>query len=104
VGIISALCSVRRYAPSLSYIRVLRHWTGFYDVSPDARPIIGEDSKVKGFIHCHGFSGHGFMLSPMVTKILTEFIADNKPSDFLESLSIERFKEKRIDKEVSVVG
>jgi len=96
--------TLTRYAPSLSYIRVLRHWTGFYDVSPDARPIIGEDSKVKGFIHCHGFSGHGFMLSPMVTKILTEYIADNKPSDFLESLSIERFKEKRIDKEVSVVG
>ena len=96
--------TLTRYAPSLSYIRVLRHWTGFYDVSPDARPIIGEDSKVKSFIHCHGFSGHGFMLSPMVTKILTEYIADNKPSDFLESLSIERFKEKRIDKEVSVVG
>ena len=96
--------TLTRYAPSLSYIRVLRHWTGFYDVSPDARPIIGEDLKVKGFIHCHGFSGHGFMLSPMVTKILTEYIADNKPSDFLESLSIERFKEKRIDKEVSVVG
>ncbi|HEC86433.1 MAG TPA: FAD-binding oxidoreductase [Thermoplasmatales archaeon] len=96
--------TLTRYAPSLSYIRVLRHWTGFYDVSPDARPIIGEDSKVKGFIHCHGFSGHGFMLSPMVTKILTEYIADNKPSDFLESLSIERFKEKRIEKEVSVVG
>ena len=96
--------TLTRYAPSLSYIRVLRHWTGFYDVSPDARPIIGEDLNVKGFIHCHGFSGHGFMLSPMVTKILTEYIADNKPSDFLESLSIERFKEKRIDKEVSVVG
>ncbi|HEC87554.1 MAG TPA: FAD-binding oxidoreductase [Thermoplasmatales archaeon] len=96
--------TLTRYAPSLSYIRVLRHWTGFYDVSPDARPIIGEDPNVKGFIHCHGFSGHGFMLSPMVTKILTEYIADNKPSDFLESLSIERFKEKRIDKEVSVVG
>ena len=96
--------TLTRYAPSLSYIRILRHWTGFYDVSPDARPIIGEDPRVKGFIHCHGFSGHGFMLSPMVTKILTEYIADNKPSDFLESLSIERFKEKRIDKEVSVVG
>ena len=96
--------TLTRYAPSLSYIRVLRHWTGFYDVSPDARPIIGEDPNVKGFIHCHGFSGHGFMLSPMVTKILTEYIADNKPSDFLESLSIERFKEKRIDREVSVVG
>ncbi|KAA0007870.1 MAG: FAD-binding oxidoreductase [Thermoplasmata archaeon] len=93
-----------RYAPPLGYLRVIRHWTGFYDVSPDARPIIGEDNKVKGFIHCHGFSGHGFMLSPMVTKLLTEYIADGKTSPFLEWLSLERFKGKTIQKEVSVVG
>ena len=93
-----------RYAPPLGYLRVIRHWTGFYDVSPDARPIIGEDDKVKGFIHCHGFSGHGFMLSPMVTKLLTEYIADGKTSPFLEWLSLERFKGKTIQKEVSVVG
>ena len=93
-----------RYAPPLGYLRVIRHWTGFYDVSPDARPIIGEDKKVKGFIHCHGFSGHGFMLSPMVTKLLTEYIADGKTSPFLEWLSLERFKGKTIQKEVSVVG
>ncbi|RLF38845.1 MAG: FAD-binding oxidoreductase [Thermoplasmata archaeon] len=93
-----------RYAPSLAHIRVLRHWTGFYDVSPDARPILGEDPKVKGFIHCHGFSGHGFMLSPAVTKILAEYIADGRKSEFLESLSIERFEKGEIKREVSVVG
>ncbi|HEC81121.1 MAG TPA: FAD-binding oxidoreductase, partial [Thermoplasmatales archaeon] len=93
-----------RYAPTLGYLRVIRHWTGFYDVSPDARPIIGEDIKIKGFIHCHGFSGHGFMLSPMVTKLLTEYITDGKTSFFLEQLNLERFKEKTIQKEISVVG
>ncbi|HEX16986.1 MAG TPA: FAD-binding oxidoreductase [Thermoplasmatales archaeon] len=96
--------TLTRYAPSLRCVKILRHWTGFYDVSPDARPIIGEDPKVKGFIHCHGFSGHGFMLSPMVTKILAEYIADGKDSDHLHSLSIERFKGKKIRREVSVVG
>ncbi len=96
--------TLTRYAPALKYIKILRHWTGFYDVSPDARPIIGEDPRVKGFIHCHGFSGHGFMLSPMVTKILAEYIADGKDSEFLHSLSIERFKGKKIKREASVVG
>lgn len=96
--------TLTRYAPRLKYVRILRHWTGFYDVSPDARPIIGEDPNVKGFIHCHGFSGHGFMLSPMVTKILSEYIADGKDSEYLHSLSIERFKDKKIKREVSVVG
>ncbi|HDO19193.1 MAG TPA: FAD-binding oxidoreductase [Thermoplasmatales archaeon] len=93
-----------RYAPCLRYVRVLRHWTGFYDVSPDARPIIGEDPQVKGFVHCHGFSGHGFMLSPMVTKIIADYIADGKESEFLDDLSIRRFEGKKIDREISVVG
>ena len=93
-----------RYAPVLKHVNMLRHWAGFYDITPDARPILGEVKKVKGFIQCHGFSGHGFMLSPMVTKILADFIVEDKTSDILESLNLERFKDKKIDREVSVVG
>jgi sarcosine oxidase subunit beta len=83
---------------------MLRHWTGFYDVTPDARPILGETKDLKGFIHCHGFSGHGFMLSPMVTKILCEYIFEGKTSEILESLSLTRFKDKKIEHELGVVG
>ncbi len=91
------------YAPLLKHVNILRHWTGFYDVTPDARPIIGK-SKIKGFIQCSGFSGHGFMLSPMVSKVLTDYISDGKTSEILENLNINRFKGKKIDHEMSVVG
>jgi len=93
-----------RYAPVLKHVNMLRHWTGFYDVTPDARPILGETEEVKGFIQCNGFSGHGFMLSPMVIKLLSDFIVDGKTSDILESLNLNRFKGKKIVKEISVVG
>jgi len=96
--------TLTRYAPVLKHVKILRHWTGFYDVTPDARPIIGETQNIKGFIQCNGFSGHGFMLSPMVTKILTDYIAKNKTSDILENLNLNRFKDKKIDHEQSVVG
>lgn len=96
--------TLTRYAPVLKHINVLRHWTGFYDVTPDSRPILGEDEKVSGFIHCHGFSGHGFMISPMVTKVLTDYIADGKVSPILEGLKLGRFKGKKLDYETSVVG
>ena len=96
--------TLTRYAPVLKHVNVLRHWTGFYDVTPDARPILGEVREVKGFIQCSGFSGHGFMISPMVSLLLTEFIAEQKISDVLESLSLDRFKGKNIEKELSVVG
>jgi sarcosine oxidase subunit beta len=88
----------------LKHVNLLRHWTGYYDVTADARPILGEVKEVKGFIQCNGFSGHGFMISPMVSKLLTGFIADGKTSDVLEALNLKRFKKNRIEKELSIVG
>jgi sarcosine oxidase subunit beta len=96
--------TLTRYAPILKHVNVIRQWTGYYDVTPDARPILGETDKLKGFIQCNGFSGHGFMLSPMVTKILTDYIVDGKYPKILESLNLDRFKDKTTVKEVSVVG
>jgi sarcosine oxidase subunit beta len=96
--------TLTRYAPILKNVNVIRQWTGYYDVTPDARPILGDTEKLKGFIQCNGFSGHGFMLSPMVTKLLTEFIVDGKYPEILGSLNLDRFKDKTTIKEVSVVG
>ncbi len=96
--------TLTRYAPILKHVNLLRHWTGFYDMTPDARPILGEVQAIKGFIQCNGFSGHGFMLSPMVSQLLTRLIAEGKTSEVLENLSLERFKGKNIEKELSVVG
>ncbi|HMA83751.1 MAG TPA: FAD-binding oxidoreductase [Candidatus Thermoplasmatota archaeon] len=96
--------TLTRYAPALRDINMLRHWTGYYDVTPDARPILGEDSKVRGFVHCHGFSGHGFMLSPMASNMLAEYIAHDKQSSVLKRLRLDRFEEEDIDLEQNVVG
>ncbi len=96
--------TLTRYAPVLKHVNMLRHWTGFYDVTPDSRPILGESTKINGFIECNGFSGHGFMLSPMVSKILCDYIAEGKISEILQDLSLERFKDKKIEHEMNVVG
>jgi sarcosine oxidase, subunit beta len=85
-------------------VNVIRQWTGYYDMSPDARPILGEVKGFKGFLQCSGFSGHGFMLSPRVTKLLTEYIVDGKTSDILHNLSLDRFTDKNIEREAYVVG
>ena len=96
--------TLTRYAPALRDINMLRHWTGYYDVTPDARPILGEDRKVSGFVHCHGFSGHGFMLSPMVSSILADYISTGKNSSILQKLTLDRFENEDIDLEQNVVG
>jgi len=96
--------TLTHYAPSLRHVKVIRQWTGYYDVTPDARPILGETKGIKGFIQCNGFSGHGFMLSPMVTKILSDYIIDGKTPPILEKLNLSRFDDKKIKREISVVG
>lgn len=95
--------TLTRYSPVLKHINVIRQWTGFYDVTPDARPILGE-VDVEGFIQCNGFSGHGFMLAPMVAQLLAELIVDGKTSLPIKNLLLERFKKMKIERERSVVG
>jgi sarcosine oxidase subunit beta len=96
--------TLTRYAPLLKHVNMLRHWTGFYDVTPDARPILGEVTEVKGFIQCNGFSGHGFMISPMVSQLLANLIVEDKTAEILEDLNLSRFQGKITEKELSVVG
>ena len=96
--------TLTRYAPTLKQVNMLRHWTGFYDVTPDARPILGEDEQIPGFVHCHGFSGHGFMLAPMVSRLISDHIIDKKTSSVLQRLSLKRFENPDLIQEQNVVG
>lgn len=96
--------TLTRYAPSLKHLKVLRQWTGFYDVTPDARPILGEVDGLDGFIQCNGFSGHGFMVSPIVAKLLAELIINGKTPIPIDSFNLRRFKEMKLEREKGVVG
>ncbi len=91
-----------KYAPPLKHVRILRQWTGFYDVTPDALPILGE-TDIEGFIQCNGFSGHGFMIAPMTAKLLAQLINGEKLDMDIERLNMSRF-EGEIVEEKSVVG
>jgi glycine/D-amino acid oxidase-like deaminating enzyme len=50
--------------PAAAGAPIVRAWAGFYDMTPDAHPIIGEVAD--GVFAACGFSGHGFMQSPAV--------------------------------------
>jgi sarcosine oxidase subunit beta len=55
-------------------------WTGVYDVTPDWNPILGPAPGLPGLIVAHGFSGHGFKLSPAVGRVLAQ-AALGQPTD-----------------------
>jgi len=95
--------TITRYIPAFKNLNVLRQWAGMYDVTPDARPILGK-TNVKNFFVVCGFSGHGFMVAPVTAKLMSELIIDGKSSIPIDSLSIDRFKKGIIRKEGAVVG
>ena len=58
--------------PGLAGLNVIRQWAGLYDMSPDRQPILGPVGGVNGLHVAAGFSGHGFMISPVVGRIVAE--------------------------------
>jgi sarcosine oxidase subunit beta len=73
-------------------VRVLRIWAGTYDMTPDAHPIIGPMPGVEGFFMAAGFSGHGFMMAPIVGKAMAETILGEPASVDITALQAERFR------------
>jgi sarcosine oxidase subunit beta len=78
-----------RYPPAAG-APIRRAWAGFYDMTPDAHPIIG--LVAPGLYAACGFSGHGFMQSPAVgDAVAAELLGDTPPFD-LSHYRLERFE------------
>ena len=93
-----------RIFPFLRNVRVIRQWSGCYNMSPDAQPIVGYSSDVDGFCYAVGFSGHGFMLAPAVGEALAEVILYGKSKHVdISHLRLERFEEGKTEIEGNVV-
>jgi sarcosine oxidase subunit beta len=77
--------------PLMSSLPVRRVITGYYDSTPDHRPILGGISGLDGLYLATGFSGHGFMLAPAVGEIIANLIAGLASDPLLQRFSIQRF-------------
>ncbi len=74
----------RRLVPALANARVVRHWGGSYENTPDLSPII-DRTPLAGFYAAAGMSGHGFMFGPAVGRSLAGIILDGAyPFDWSE--------------------
>ena len=89
--------------PLLKEVSMVRQWSGLYNMSPDSQPILGEHPQVGGFYMAIGFSGHGFMLAPIVSRLIAELILKGRTSIPIDKLDIERFERGELIIEPSVV-
>ena len=75
--------------PRAMHAPLVRAWAGFYDMTPDAHPIIGHVAD--GVYAACGFSGHGFMQAPAVgAAVAAELVGAPPPFD-LDPYRLERF-------------
>jgi sarcosine oxidase, subunit beta len=80
-----------RRLPKLENAEVMRGVTGIYDMTPDARPLLGEIPGLGGLHICAGFSGMGFKISPAIGIVMSELLLDGQA----KSVDISSFRPSR---------
>jgi len=78
-----------RLVPRLRGVKVLRQWSGSYEMSPDGNPVCGP-TPVEGFYVSGGMSGHGFMFGPAVARLMAELIDCGEPHLALDQFALDR--------------
>lgn len=103
--------ALTRACPILRPVKVLRQWAGCYDLTPDANPIVGAVDEIEHFYQASGFMGHGFMMAPIMGKLLAEAIVDPKPRPpgpeavaLFERWNLRRFRTGNLLSEAMIIG
>lgn len=77
--------------PQLKNVHIVRSWAGIEAFMPDNLPVICHSSTSANAYHAFGFSAHGFQLSPIVGKILSQLILDDQTEFPVKPFNIKRF-------------
>jgi sarcosine oxidase subunit beta len=86
--------------PRLKAARIMKGWAGLYAMTPDGHAIVGSAPELEGFVCASGMSGHGFMHSPVVGRVVAELITHGKATSLdIAPLSLKRFYEGRLNEE-----
>ncbi len=83
--------TVISFFPQLKQVRIVRAWAGIEGFMPDNIPVLGQSQTHQNAYHAFGFSAHGFQLSPVIGKIMSQLILDGQAELPIEPFNINRF-------------
>lgn len=78
-----------RLIPRLANTKIIRQWSGSYEMTPDGNPIL-DRSDVDGFWIVGGMCGHGFMLAPEIGWLAAEYISEGRTAYAIDALRLSR--------------
>ena len=84
---------IRRLAPGLAPMQIIRVWSGIEGYTDDYLPVMGPSARVPGLFHAFGFSGSGFQIGPGVGETMAELIATGATDIPLAPYDVRRFEE-----------
>lgn len=96
--------SLTRAMPILGNIKVLRQWSGCYDITPDGNPLVGAVDEMDGLILTSGFMGHGFMMAPIMGQLLARHLLFDEERELFERWNLRRYREGKLLSETMILG
>lgn len=85
-----------RRVPCLANVPIEECWSGWYEMSPDGRALLGTRTYENLFF-ATGCSGHGVMHAPALGQLAAEWIVDGRTSIDVTSLRADRFDDRAGD-------
>lgn len=83
--------------PQVEELGVRSVFKGWPTFTPDGRFILGESSRVPGFVMAGGCNAHGVSGSAGIGRHVVEALLEAQPSAYVQSLSPDRFSDGRWD-------
>jgi methylglutamate dehydrogenase subunit A len=77
--------------PAMSRLRLLRHWAGIQDMTPDGSPFIGR-TQFRGLYLNAGWCYQGFKATPATGWCLAHTIAHDDEHPLIRHLALDRFE------------
>ena len=77
--------------PSLREASVESAWAGLRPMTPDARPVIGQDPDLPSVFYACGHGKNGILLAPITAECVASLVAGSPPPVDISSFDIQRF-------------
>jgi sarcosine oxidase subunit beta len=100
---IDTLAAVCELFPQVARLRMLRHWGGIVDVTPDRSPIIGLTPIPGLYVNC-GWGTGGFKATPGSGHVFAHTMATGIPHPIAAPFTIDRFATGRLIDEAAAAA
>lgn len=91
------------YVPAIAKVKLLRHWAGIVDVTPDSSPIIGPTSVPGIYVNC-GWGTGGFKAIPAGGYLFAHCLASGAHHEISAPFDLTRFTSGRLIDEGAASG